>query len=255
MNDAMIRDIERNLQAKTTDELLAIWQAENREEYSDEGFYAVRRILATRGYQFPPKTTSAEIQKDLQKYPAGPRDKDLVCTECHVAFTQERPLARSFLGFGRFDCPKCSKKVRYPLSRGYKIFYWVFVLGVPIVCVIMFRYGNIAIPGLAWIAALVALGNDRYFKWKVKTAWYEHERKGKPRTDVPPMSDTERTASLDPIRWFHVVFAICVPYVGILWGIVNLVRGKKRSGILLLVVPVIVFVAVFGICLIAIRGK
>jgi hypothetical protein len=255
MNEALIRDIERNLQTKSTEELLAIWQAENREEYSDEGFEAVRRILGLRGHAFPPKTTLLEIEKDIRKYPAGPRDKNFVCTECHVAFTQERPLSRSFLGFGRFDCPKCGKKIRYPLTRGYKTFYWFFVVAILLYGVIIFRQGGLLFPGIWWIAALVALGNDGYLKRKVKTAWYEHERKGKPRVDVPPISDTERIASLDPIRWFHVVFAILLPYVAIPWGIVNLVRKKRRSGILLIVVPVVVLVLVLAICLIATRGK
>ena len=123
------------------------------------------------------------------------------------------------------------------------------------VCIIMFRQGNVAIPGFAWIAALVALGNDGYFKRKVKKAWYEHERKGKLRIDVPPISDAERIASLDPIRWFHVVFAILLPYVAIPWGIVNLVRRKRRSGVFLVVASIIVFVLVLAICLIATPGK
>jgi hypothetical protein len=81
MNETMIRDIERNLQTKNTEELLAIWQTENREEYSDEGFEAVRRILGSRGHAFPPKTTSVEIERDIKKCPAGPRGNDYVCTE------------------------------------------------------------------------------------------------------------------------------------------------------------------------------
>jgi hypothetical protein len=255
MNETTIQDIERNLQTKSTEELLAIWQAENREDYSDEGFEAVRRLLSSRGNAFPPKTASAEIEKNVKKYPAGPRGKDYVCTACYVAFTQESALSRSFLGFGRFDCPKCGKTIRYPLTVGYKIFYWFFVVAVAIFCVMMFRQGNVVIPGLAWIAALVALGNDGYFKKRVKTAWYEHERKGKPRAELPPISDTERIASLDPIRWFHVVFAILMPCVAIPWGIINLVRKKRRSGILLIVIPVITIVLLAMIILITTRGK
>jgi len=55
MNETLIRDIERNFQIKSTDQLLVIWQAENREQYSDEAFEAVRRILGSRGHSFPPR--------------------------------------------------------------------------------------------------------------------------------------------------------------------------------------------------------
>ncbi len=255
MNETLIRDIECNFQAKGTDELLAIWNAEDREEHSDEAFEAVRRILGARGHVFSPKRATSEIEEEVRSYPSGSRDKDYVCTKCHVAFAQERSLSRSVLGFSRFDCPACGENIHYPLTRGYKGIYWLLVVAAPVLGVIAFRQGYVFIPGLFWIGALVALGNDGYFKRKVKRAWYEHERKGNPRVTVPAMSAAERIASLDPIRWFHVVFAIAMPYVGFPWGIVNLVRKKRRSGLLLVVVSIMVFAITLGICLIAAQGK
>lgn len=37
----------------------------------------------------------------------------------------------------------------------------------------------------------------------------------------------------DLVLWHHYVFLILLPYVAVFWGIVNLIRGKKRSGLLL----------------------
>ena len=88
MNETLILNIERNFQAKDTDELLAIWHEENREEYSNEAFEAVRRILGSRGHDLSPKRATPEIEKEVQSYPSGPREKDYVCTKCHLAFTQ-----------------------------------------------------------------------------------------------------------------------------------------------------------------------
>lgn len=254
MDDRLVLNIERSFEAKDTDELLAIWHAENREDYSDEAFEAVRRILGSRGHDLSPKLATAEIEEEVRSCPSGPRNKDYVCTECHTAFAKERPLSRSTLGFIRFDCPACEKDIHYPLTKGYRIVYWVILTAAPILAVIAFRQGYLFVPGLFWIGALAALGNDGYLKRQVKHAWYEHERKGSPRATVPPMTEAERIASRDPIRWFHVVFAIAVPYVGLPWGIMNLIRRKRRSGLLLVVVSIIVFVLALGISLIASRG-
>lgn len=49
-----------------------------------------------------------------------------------------------------------------------------------------------------------------------------------------------RIASRDPIRWYHVFFAIFVPLIALPWGIVNLVRKKRRSGLLLIVIPIVI---------------
>jgi hypothetical protein len=70
-------------------------------------------------------------------------------------------------------------------------------------------------------------------------------------TTPPPMTEEERATALGQIRWFHVVFAIFMPLVAIPWGIVNLLRKKRHSGILLVVVPIIIFVLIFVIALVA----
>jgi len=239
MDEKLLATVKEKFQSRETDDLLAIWNEENRDEWSDEAFEAIRQILASRGHDLPPKVPTGDIDKQVKSSPPGPRGNDYVCTHCHVAFTQDRPIQRSFLGYGKFECPKCGESNRYPLSKGYKIFYWLFVVGVAALCVGMFRQGNILLPGLAWIAAVVALGNNGYARRQVQKAWYEHERKGQPRIDVPPMTERERTAVSDPIRWYHVLFALLLPYAALPWGIVNLVRKKRRSGLLMTIVPLV----------------
>lgn len=254
MNETLVGTVRKSFEAKSTDELLAIWNDENRDQYADEAFEAVRRILGERGHPLQAKASSHEIAKAEKTRESGPRGDDFVCTECHAAFTRQRPLNRSFLGFVRFICPQCGKNVLYPLTNGYRAFYWVFVAAVSVLCVVMFLQGNIVLPGALVIAAIIALGRNGGIKRKVEHAWYEHDRKGQPRTVQLALTEHERATSLDPLRWFHVVFAVLLPYVAIPWGIVNLVRGKKRSGLVLLIVSIVLVATMVVIILIATRG-
>jgi len=167
MNEKLIATIKDKFESRDTDDLLAMWNEENRDEWSDEAFEAVRQVLASRGQELSPKVSTAGIEKQVNTYPSGARDKDYVCTHCHVVFTQERRLSRSFLGFGKLVCPQCGKANRYPLSKGYKTFYWLFVIALAALCAVMFRRGNVILPGIAWIAAVVALGNDRCIRNQV----------------------------------------------------------------------------------------
>jgi hypothetical protein len=77
-------------------------------------------------------------------------------------------------------------------------------------------------------------------------------------TTESPMSAEETSAVLGQIRWFHVVFAILMPYVAIPWGIVNILRRRRRSGIFLVAASIIIYTIVMAICIIAsiaTRGK
>lgn len=46
-------------------------------------------------------------------------------------------------------------------------------------------------------------------------------------------------ATLDEAHWYHMIVAMMLPYVAVVWGIVNLSRGKYRSGHMLLVIPLV----------------
>jgi len=48
-------------------------------------------------------------------------------------------------------------------------------------------------------------------------------------------------AIMDEPHWYHVVVAIMLPYVALPWGIINLIRGRKRSGLVLVIIPAVLF--------------
>jgi len=49
-------------------------------------------------------------------------------------------------------------------------------------------------------------------------------------------------ALMNEPRWYHVVIAVMFPYAALPWGIVNLVCGKRRSGWVLVIVSLVVFI-------------
>lgn len=67
MNDDLSKEIEGALKKKTTEELLEIWQKNDREEWSDEAFDAIYRLLEERGEDIPEQ--AAPVQPDEE--PAG----------------------------------------------------------------------------------------------------------------------------------------------------------------------------------------
>jgi len=71
MTDAkLVVDIKKELQKKTTADLLKIWKANKRTRWSDTAFEAVKQILAERGaelpQQDPPTTFSPEPRKKIK---------------------------------------------------------------------------------------------------------------------------------------------------------------------------------------------
>lgn len=232
MDERLIATIKDRFESRATDDLLAMWNEEDRDEWSDSAFEAIRRILSSRGHELSPKVPTPNIEKRVKTYPSGAHDNTYVCTQCHVALTWERPLPYTFLGFGKFVCPECGYANRYPLSRGYKIFYWLFVIGVVALLDTLRRQGSQFDPGgivLFWFAAIFALVRNRYTKRRVQKAWSEHERKGKPHTDVPPVIDDVRPKRPDSIRWYHVLFTVVLPFVALPWWFVNRIRKQRPS--------------------------
>lgn len=53
MNEKLIEQIQEKMNSKSTEELLNIWKENNREEYSNEAFVAIQRILTERGESLP----------------------------------------------------------------------------------------------------------------------------------------------------------------------------------------------------------
>jgi hypothetical protein len=59
MTVAQCDRIEREMQQKTTDELLEIWGVNDREQWSDSAFNAISQALSERGVSIPPQRTFA----------------------------------------------------------------------------------------------------------------------------------------------------------------------------------------------------
>lgn len=66
MNEELIEQIRRNLETKSTEELLQIWEKNDRNEWSDQAFIAIQCILEARGEnpgpQGPPASEDIETQ-------------------------------------------------------------------------------------------------------------------------------------------------------------------------------------------------
>lgn len=58
MNEELIEQIRINMEQKSTEELLWIWQQNNRQEWSDEAFTVIRHILESRGKTPGPQTAA-----------------------------------------------------------------------------------------------------------------------------------------------------------------------------------------------------
>lgn len=55
MDSQIVQRIRETMQAKSTDELLRIWEENDRGQYSDEAFEAVTQVLTGRGESLPPQ--------------------------------------------------------------------------------------------------------------------------------------------------------------------------------------------------------
>ena len=91
-----------------------------------------------------------------------------ICRSCQTSFSAEPK--RTFLGFQRMTCPACKADVVYPLTRGYRITYWVFFALMVITIVSTFAQGDIGLPGGLGIAVLIALFRDWTIQKEVAVA-------------------------------------------------------------------------------------
>ncbi|MFB9240199.1 hypothetical protein IV454_23000 [Massilia antarctica] len=84
----------------------------------------------------------------------------VTCPHCNEAF--RGAPKKTFLGFQQYNCPACSQKFKYPLSRGYRITYWVLLLGSFVTMVN--KPG--AQPNLFTLLMAIAVISDLYLMWK-----------------------------------------------------------------------------------------
>ena len=91
-----------------------------------------------------------------------------ICHSCQTSFTAEPK--RTFLGFQKMACPACKADMVYPLTRGYRITYWVIFAFMAITILSTFAQGSIGFPGGLGIAVLIALFRDWTIQKKVAAA-------------------------------------------------------------------------------------
>jgi hypothetical protein len=60
MNENLVKRIRRNMESMQTLELLKIWQDNDKEQYSEDAFEAVKQLLEDRGEKLPPQKEGKE---------------------------------------------------------------------------------------------------------------------------------------------------------------------------------------------------
>jgi hypothetical protein len=90
---------------------------------------------------------------------------DAACRDCGKRF-RATPV-RSFLRFQKFKCPACSKSVLYPLTRGYRITYWVLTVLMIVTVINNLTTGSLSVPGGLGIAVIFGLVKDRKIRVEV----------------------------------------------------------------------------------------
>lgn len=97
------------------------------------------------------------------------------------------------------------------------------------------RYGSGGAGYISFVVAIVGLLVAAVFDFKAERI------KKRCRVETPG-------TTTDEIRWYHVLVAVMLPYVALPWGIVNLVKKQRRSGlVLVLISSFLLFVTVVAI--------
>lgn len=93
---------------------------------------------------------------------------DATCTKCGAR--QRGTAKRSFFGFQKLTCQRCEATFLYPLTEGYKSFYWLIVtLGV-ISAVVILANGEFPLPSIWLLLVSIALVKNAAIKKQVATA-------------------------------------------------------------------------------------
>ena len=83
MDENIIKDIQNNMTAKKIDELLDIWKENDRNEWSDEAFEAIKRVLIEKKVELPAQKNNFEEVKV---------DKAIIkCPRCYSQNIRKKP--------------------------------------------------------------------------------------------------------------------------------------------------------------------
>ncbi|HMI47418.1 MAG TPA: hypothetical protein VK481_01965 [Gemmatimonadaceae bacterium] len=88
------------------------------------------------------------------------------CPNCATRFTGFPK--RSFLGFQKLKCRKCSNDVLYPLTSGYRAIYRVILVLMVVGTWLSLQQGVTPTPGFLGIATIVALYQDSKLRKSTK---------------------------------------------------------------------------------------
>jgi uncharacterized protein (DUF983 family) len=88
------------------------------------------------------------------------------CPNCGNRFTGFPK--RSFLGFQKLKCRKCSNDVLYPLTSGYRAIYRVILALMVVGTWLSLQQGVTPTPGFLGIATIVALYQDSKLRKSTK---------------------------------------------------------------------------------------
>ena len=91
-----------------------------------------------------------------------------VCQSCNSSFATEP--RKTFLGFQKLKCTFCGIEATYPLTRAYRIAYWVIFAVMAATIANSFAEGQIGFPGGLGVGVLVALFIDWRLKRKIAFA-------------------------------------------------------------------------------------
>lgn len=71
MDLRVVQNIRKNIESKSTEELIQIWKENDRSQYSDEAFEAIRQLLEEQGVATPLQNLSEKSTNGIsQRYPA-----------------------------------------------------------------------------------------------------------------------------------------------------------------------------------------
>ena len=83
---------------------------------------------------------------------------NITCKKCNANSTTTPE--QSFLGFQKITCQNCGERLLYPLTKGYRIAYFVLLILMGIMLVNGLKDGNVGFPGGIGIAIIIALVRD-----------------------------------------------------------------------------------------------
>jgi hypothetical protein len=90
----------------------------------------------------------------------------VICFHCMEVITSN--YQQTFIGFRKYHCPGCGKKVIYPLPTLYVAIYVIILVLFGSLFVVNLMAGRLAIPGLLVVVGIAGLIVDFSIRRKVK---------------------------------------------------------------------------------------